>query len=96
MKGQAELLIQKKALYADGAIHEVVVWRLPTATAERPHGLKYRCYYGHHGERLVGYDNERGKGDHRHLRDIETPYRFVSIEQLMADFFADIEEVRNE
>ncbi len=42
------------------------------------------------GVRVVGYDNERGKGDHRHHHGIETPYNFVSIERLIADFEADV------
>jgi len=43
------------------------------------------------GERVVGYDNERGKGDHRHLRGVEVPYRFMNVETLVADFMADVE-----
>ena len=42
------------------------------------------------GERIVGYDNERGKGDHRHIKGHETAYRFVSPEKLVADFLADV------
>ena len=43
------------------------------------------------GERIVGYDNERAKGDHKHLRGVELPYRFVDVETLVADFMADVE-----
>jgi len=42
------------------------------------------------GRRLVGYDNERGKGDHKHLGDREENYQFESPQQLMADFMADV------
>jgi len=42
------------------------------------------------GERVIGYDNEKGKGDHRHFRDTETGYEFVSVEQLLDDFYDDI------
>ncbi len=38
------------------------------------------------------YDNESGKGDHRHVGDREEPYRFVSVEKLGRDFEADIEK----
>jgi hypothetical protein len=58
------------------------------------HRLKYSLFYGRPGERLVGYDNERGKGDHKHLGDRELPYAFVSIERLLADFRADVEAIR--
>jgi hypothetical protein len=40
---------------------------------------------------VVGYDNERGKGDHKHLRGVEVPYRFVDVQTLVADFMADVE-----
>ena len=46
------------------------------------------------GERIVGYDNERGKGDHRHYRDHQEPYTFVSVEQLIDDFIADVTKER--
>ena len=46
------------------------------------------------GRRLVGFDNERGKGDHTHILDAETAYTFVSIEQLLRDFRAAVETVK--
>lgn len=92
----AVLLYRDKGIYADGGIVEMTIWRLPAADAERPHGLKYSLFYGKEGERIVGYDNERGKGDHRHLRASEFPYRFVSIEQMIADFIADVQNMRSE
>ena len=49
------------------------------------------------GQRIVGYDNEAGKGDHRHYRDREEPYTLTSLEQLVADFEADVrKEIANE
>ncbi len=62
----------------------------------RPHGLKYRLYYGYPGKCLVRYDNERGKGDHRHERDQEERYTFISVEQLIQDFKTDIERLRGD
>ena len=92
----AKLLFHRKTRYDDGAIREMVIWQLPQPTEDRPHGLKYRLFYGKGGKRLVGYDNEAGKGDHKHLRDIECSYQFISVEKLIADFLADVEVVRNE
>ena len=54
----------------------------------------YRLAYIVDGKRIIGYDNERGKGDHRHYRGTETPYELVSIDQLLADFVAAVEEER--
>lgn len=73
-----------------GGIIEMVIWQLPEPTAERPHGLKYRLVYVVGDVRVVGYDNETGKGDHRHLREREMPYRFVDVDTLVADFYEDV------
>lgn len=68
---QGQIFYDKAAL-PDGSIVEMVIWRLPSASAERRHGLKYRLYYGRDGRRIVGYGNERGKGDHKHIGDKES------------------------
>jgi hypothetical protein len=39
---------------------------------------------------LVRYDNERGKGDHGNVGDLETPYAFTTLERLIEDFIADV------
>lgn len=90
----AQLLFREKYVYADGAIREMVIWRLPDTDSERSHGLKYRLYYGYPDKCLVRYDNERGKGDHQHAGEQEKPYSFISVEQLIQDFKADIERIR--
>lgn len=69
---------------------------IASASPERPHGLKYRWHFGRDGLRIVGYDNERGKGDHRHYRDVEAAYQFVSVEKLVADFLEDVETASSE
>jgi hypothetical protein len=43
---------------------------------------------------VIGYDNERGRGDHRHVGDREEPYAFSSIERLLAEFTAEVEALR--
>jgi hypothetical protein len=92
----ATLIFKEKLVFPDLAIMEGVIWRLPETSPERPHGLKYRLYYGKEGQRIIGYDNERGKGDHRHYRDQEQDYLFSSVEQLIADFMADVRRERGE
>lgn len=93
---KAELLFRDKYVYRDGAIREMVIWRLAEPDIERPHGLKYRLFYGYPDGCLVRYDNERGKGDHRHYGEKEQTYHWVSVRQLVADFKADIEKLRGE
>jgi hypothetical protein len=87
---RATLLFHEKVVLNDGAIVELIIWRLPRPTPDRRHGLKYRLYYGRGGKCLVRYDNEAGKGDHRHINGREEPYRFVSVAKLRRDFEADI------
>jgi hypothetical protein len=91
---RAELLFQERRLYDDGAIMEMTIWRVPRPVPPTLHGLKYSLFYGRPGVRLVAYDNERGKGDHRHFGPKEEPYRFISVEHLVADFLADVESMR--
>jgi len=81
--------------FDDGAVMEMVLWLVPEPLAGSRHHYKYRLYYGRGGRRVVGYDNERGKGDHRHRRGREEAYRFSDVEQLMRDFLADVAEERS-
>ena len=47
--------------FDDGAIVELVYWRVPTPVPPSVHGLKYILFYGRAGVREVGYDNERAR-----------------------------------
>ena len=67
-----------------------------TQAAMRCIAVGDRKYDGRHGLPTVGYDNERGKGDHKHIGELETPYKFESAEKLVADFLADVERATNE
>ena len=84
---KAVLLFHYKAQQGNLVI-EMVLWRLPMRSADRPHGIKYRLHLGRNGENLVRYDNEAGKGDHRHIGkdEIEEPYLFSTIETLLENF----------
>jgi hypothetical protein len=94
---KAKLRYRQKLAYPDGAIREMVLWQLPRADKERPHSLKYSLYYGTAtGECVIRYDNERGKGDHRHYGDYEEAYAFTTEERLVKDFLADIRRHRGE
>lgn len=94
-KKKARLRYRQKLVYPDGAIREMVLWQLPSADNERPHGLKYRLYYGTAtGKCVIRYDNERGKGDHRHYGRDEQPYEFTTEKTLIRDSLADIRRYR--
>ena len=73
---------------------EMKIRRVPIPVPPSVHGLKYSLFYGYPGRRLVGYDNERGKSDHRHLEGRELPYAFTTVERLVADFLADVRQIR--
>ena len=94
---KAARIFHDKAVLPDGSIVEMTIWQLAESSPERPHRRKkYSLFYGRDGLRIVGYDNERGKGDHKHLGAIEAPYKFVNVEKLVADFLADVERTINE
>ncbi len=90
---KAALLFREKRVEADGSIMEMTIWRVPLPVTPSQHESKYSLFYGRAGERIVGFDNERGKGDHVHVLGRERPYRFVSVEQLVADFLAEVSKV---
>ena len=83
-------LAHAKEIRDDGSIVEVVVWELPQPLPPSTHLYKYRLFYGTRETGRVRYDNERGKGDHRHFNGVESPYIFLSIEQLLEDFERDV------
>ena len=91
---KAKLLFHQRIDYDDGAIVEMVLWRMPEPVPPSVHALKYRLFYGRPGDRQVAYDNERGKGDHRHFMGEEHPYAFSNVEQLMMDFWSDVRKLR--
>ena len=91
MERKAELVYREKRTYSGGLV-EMLVWRVPTPVPPSEHPLKYRLVYVRDGRRVVGYDNERGKGDHRHLGEKQLPYKFVDELQLLSDFWQDVRE----
>lgn len=80
-----------KEIRDDGSIVEIVIWELSEPLAPSAHRYRYRLYFGANGVSRVRYDNERGKGDHRHIGNDEYDYQFISLEQLLEDFKADVE-----
>ena len=81
---------------ADGTILELRLWRVPEPVPPSVHRFKYALFYGRAGSRLVLFDNERGKGDHKHIREVESAYVFTTPEALMADFLAAVRAVQRE
>ena len=83
-------LVQTRITYSESAFAELVLWRVPSPVTGSTHEFKYRLAYVVKGQCVVRYDNEPGKGDHRHFGLNERSYLFRSVEQLIADFQRDI------
>jgi len=93
---RARRILSRKRHYDDGTISELTLWLVPAPVRGSDHSFKYRLFFGRAGVRLVGYDNEPGKGDHRHYEGREEPYRFTTPERLIRDFLVDVARVRRE
>lgn len=92
----AKQLYRDRFDYDDGLILEVIIWEVPVPVKGSNHHYKYRLFYGNRElGRIIGYDNERPKGAHRHYGEHEEPYTLVSIDQLIADFLEDIKRIRS-
>jgi hypothetical protein len=83
-------LLRTRITYADTAFAELVLWQVPKPVAGSGHRFKYRLAYVVRGECVLRYDNEDGKGDHRHFGGKESAYVFTAPERLIADFQRDI------
>jgi hypothetical protein len=89
----AQLLFRSKQVAATFII-EIVIWILPVPLADSSKSFKYRLFCGKtDGTCLVRYDNEKGKGDHRHILGIEYAYDFKDLRSLLQDFKNDVEKI---
>jgi len=93
---KAFALLRTRIAYSETAFAELVLWQLPKPLPGSPHQFKYRLAYVVNGECVIRYDNESGKGDHRHFGDTETRYRFVDPDRMIRDFQQDIERWNHE
>jgi hypothetical protein len=83
-------LLQERIIFSETAFAELVLWRVPKPVPGSVHQFKYRLAYVVAGECVVRYDNETGKGDHRHFSAKENAYAFSTPEKLITDFQNDI------
>lgn len=89
-------LLRRRIVYSERSFAELVLWQLPKPLAGSSHAYEYRLAFVVDGECVLRYDNEAGKGDHRHAAGEETPFGFESPEQLMQAFLRDIARYRRE
>ena len=93
---KAEKILDVRNVFDDGSFLIIRVWRVVDPVPPSPHRFKYSFFYGRAGKRLVLFDNECGKGDHKHIGEIESGYVFESIAKLTADLMAEVRRIRSE
>ena len=87
---KATLVARTRVVYAENAFAELVLWKVPTPLAGSSHEFRYRLAYVVDAVCVVRYDNEVGKGDHRHFGEKESRYSFTTPEALLTAFERDI------
>lgn len=87
---KATLVAKTRIVYDEGAFAELVLWKISRPVAGSSHPFKYRLAYVVNGVCVVRYDNETGKGDHRHFGDRESSYSFTTPDALLDAFERDI------
>ena len=93
---KARELFNRRVPVTKQSFAELVMWEVPEPIPGGAHSYKYRLAFVVAGVCVLRYDNETGKGDHRHVKGKELKYRVVSVDKLVADFFEDIKRWRNE
>ncbi|MDP2230716.1 DUF6516 family protein [Methylotenera sp.] len=93
---KAQLLFKQRLVLNESAFAEVVIWQLQAPLESSAHDYKYRLACVVNGDCVLRYDNEAGKGDHLHSNEQEIDYNFVSTEQLIDDFFAQIKRMESQ
>ena len=87
----AELILNERRTISEIAFVELVVWRLPGPLSGSRHRFKYRLALVVNGYCVLRYDNETGKGDHRHIGQEQFPYQFTTPKALLDDFWHDVD-----
>lgn len=93
---KAEPLLHERHQLSAEAFVELRIWRVPRRVPGSNHDLKYALAYVVGGICVLRYDNEAGKGDHRHVGESETPYAFTTPAALLADFWKDVDQWKPE
>ena len=80
------LLLRERRILGEDRFVEIVIWELPRRVAGSRHRFKYRLAFVVDETCVLRFDNETGKGDHKHIGADEVPYRFTTLAQLVTDF----------
>lgn len=88
---KARLLLKRRIILGEGVFSELLLWQVPERVPGSLHDYKYSLALVANGDCVMRYDNETGKGDHRHYGRLQQPYIFVTLDKLLQDFEHDIE-----
>ncbi len=91
---RARELRNQRLNLGDGRSVRIVIWEVPEPKKPSAHSYKYRLAFIVNDVCVLRYDNELGKGDHRHEGRHQTPYIFSTLDKLIDDFMNDIENWR--
>jgi hypothetical protein len=87
----AELVVDRLELLRDDAFQQLVVWLVPKPLRGSTHSYKYRLALVVGGVCVMRYDNEAGKGDHKHVGESQQAIDFVDLPALLSAFDADVD-----
>ncbi len=87
---RAKLMLNERHILSEDAFVEMVVWFLSSPLSKSHHSFKYRLALVVEGDCVLRYDNEPGKGDHKHIGEDEIPYIFTTPKTLLKDFCNDV------
>ncbi|EDX0374208.1 hypothetical protein GTL21_005002 [Salmonella enterica] len=90
----ATLFRRDKVRLNASSLIEIVIWEVTPPVVGSQHGYKYSMAYVVDGVCVLRYDNERGKGDHKHIGETEVKTQFITIDALVNAFFDDVEAYR--
>ena len=90
----AKLMLNERHILSENAFVEMVVWLLSSPISKSHHSFKYRLSLVVQGNCVLRYDNESGKGDHKHIGEDEIPYFFTTPQALLKDFWSDVDNWR--
>ena len=91
---KAELLMNERVILSKRAFVEITIWKLTKRLEGSAHLYKYRLAHVVDEICVLRFDNEAGKGDHKHLNEIEVPYQFTDLDRLQTDFWAEVNNRR--
>lgn len=91
---RAVLLLKERRVLDEDRFADIAIWRVPKSVPGSAHGFKYRLALIVDDVCVLRFDNEAGKGDHKHVGERQVPYDFTTLDRLVTDFWQAVEDWR--